>query len=152
MKFSLTISSENVTKSAENCRFGQIYLRNNGKLHFLCSAIKDFFSKCDQIRRKLRIWSRLLRKYLMGIFFCVCCASYQNQSQDSRVIWVSPTHWITAFIFQQLSQVIFFFDFVLIFADISINNSRKVSFIIGSIEVTNRINSRLLSIYCSCRV
>ena len=74
MKFSLTISSENVTKSAENCRFGQIYLRNNGKLHFLCSAIKDFFSKCDQIRRKLRIWSRLLRKYLMGIFFfCVLC-------------------------------------------------------------------------------
>ena len=25
-------------------------------------SIKDFFSKCDQIRRKLRIWSRLLKK------------------------------------------------------------------------------------------
>ena len=30
--------------------------------------IKDFFSKCDQIRRKLRIWSHLLRKSLMENF------------------------------------------------------------------------------------
>ena len=28
-------------------------------------AIKDFFSKCDQIRRKLRIWPHLLKKSLM---------------------------------------------------------------------------------------
>ena len=27
--------------------------------------MKDFFSKCDQIRRKLRIWSHLLKKSLM---------------------------------------------------------------------------------------
>ena len=34
--------------------------------------IKDFFSKCDQIRRKLRIWSHLLKKFLMKNFtFCV---------------------------------------------------------------------------------
>ena len=33
--------------------------------------IKDFFSKCDQIRRKLRIWSHLLKKSLMENFiFC----------------------------------------------------------------------------------
>ena len=25
-------------------------------------SIKDFFSKCDQILRKLRIWSHLLKK------------------------------------------------------------------------------------------
>ena len=25
-------------------------------------SIKDFFIKCDQIRRKLRIWSHLLKK------------------------------------------------------------------------------------------
>ena len=30
--------------------------------------IKDFFSKCDQIRRKLRIWSHLLKKSLMENF------------------------------------------------------------------------------------
>ena len=28
-------------------------------------SIKDFFSNCDQIRRKLRIWSHLLKKSLM---------------------------------------------------------------------------------------
>ena len=32
---------------------------------------KDFFSKWDQIRRKLRIWSHLLKKSLMKNFmFC----------------------------------------------------------------------------------
>ena len=30
--------------------------------------IKDFFSKYDQIRRKLRIWSHLLKKPLMENF------------------------------------------------------------------------------------
>ena len=34
-------------------------------------SIKGFFSKCDQIRRKLRIWSHLLKKSLMTNFiFC----------------------------------------------------------------------------------
>ena len=33
--------------------------------------IKDFFSKCDQIRRKLRILSDLLRKFLMKNLFFV---------------------------------------------------------------------------------
>ena len=34
-------------------------------------SIEDFFSKCDQIRRKLRIWSHLLKKPLMENFpFC----------------------------------------------------------------------------------
>ena len=34
-------------------------------------SIKDFFSKCDQIRRKMRIWSHLLNKSLMENFiFC----------------------------------------------------------------------------------
>ena len=35
-------------------------------------SIKDFLSKCDQIRRKLQIWSHLLKKYLMenSIYLC----------------------------------------------------------------------------------
>ena len=34
-------------------------------------SIMDFFSKCDQIRRKLRNWSHLLKKSLMEKFiFC----------------------------------------------------------------------------------
>ena len=38
-------------------------------------SIKDFFSKCDQIRSFLRIWSHLLEKSLMEhiIFLCSVC-------------------------------------------------------------------------------
>ena len=36
--------------------------------------IKDFFSKCDQIRRSLAIWSHLLKKSLMENF--IFCAVY----------------------------------------------------------------------------
>ena len=33
--------------------------------------IKDFFSKCDQILRKIRIWSYLMKKSLIENFiFC----------------------------------------------------------------------------------
>ena len=35
-------------------------------------SIKDFVSKCDQIHRKLRIWSHLVKKSLMeNYIFCV---------------------------------------------------------------------------------
>ena len=35
-------------------------------------SVKDFFRKCDQIRRKLQVWSYLLKKSLMENFiFCV---------------------------------------------------------------------------------
>ena len=38
-------------------------------------SIKDLFSKCHQIRRRLRIWSHLLNKATMEnfIFFVQCC-------------------------------------------------------------------------------
>ena len=43
-----------------------VYIAQNMKF-----SIKDFFIKCDQIRRKLRIWSHLLKKSLMENFiFC----------------------------------------------------------------------------------
>ena len=48
--------------------FGRDYYHTAQKMKF---SIKDFFSKCDQICRKLRIWSDLLRKSLMENFiFC----------------------------------------------------------------------------------
>ena len=34
-------------------------------------SIKDYFSKCDQIRSFLRIWSHLLKKSLMENFIFV---------------------------------------------------------------------------------
>ena len=42
-------------------------------------SIKDFFSKCDQIRRKLRIWSHLLTKSLMENFiFCAVQITFNS--------------------------------------------------------------------------
>ena len=38
-------------------------------------SIKDFFSKCDQIRRRLLIWSHLLKKSLM-VNFIFCAVKY----------------------------------------------------------------------------
>ena len=49
----------------------------------LCTAqkmkfsIEDFFSKCDEIHRKLRIWSHLLKKSLTQNFI-FCAMSGQN--------------------------------------------------------------------------
>ena len=40
---------------------------------------KNFFSKCDQIRRKLRIWSHLLKKSWMENFLCSTCAMSDNE-------------------------------------------------------------------------
>ena len=44
--------------------------------------IKDFFSQCDQIRRKLGIWSHLLKKSLMENFiFCAVIFSIRRRSE-----------------------------------------------------------------------
>ena len=61
-------------------------------------SIKDFFSKCDQIRRKLQIWSDLLSKFLMeNLSFCAVAKSlhfpgwnWVDSSKDVReVSWMS---------------------------------------------------------------
>ena len=54
-------------------------------------SIKDFFSKCDQIRRKLRIWSHLLKKSLMENFIFMQCEFPRflkyNLSKLEEIIW-----------------------------------------------------------------
>ena len=47
--------------------------------------IKDFFSKCDQIRSFLWIWLHLLKKFLMENF--IFCAVYIPQAQ-SKTLWL----------------------------------------------------------------
>ena len=42
-------------------------------------SIKDFFSKCDQCHRKLRIWAHLLKKSLMENFM-FCTVPIKSQS------------------------------------------------------------------------
>ena len=46
-------------------------------------SIKDYFSKCDHIRRKLRIWSQLLKNSLMKNF--IFCAVYLL-TEDSQTL------------------------------------------------------------------
>ena len=47
-------------------------------------SIKDFFSKFDQIRRKLRIWSLLLKKSLTANF--IFCVVYFNENTSTNFI------------------------------------------------------------------
>ena len=43
-------------------------------------SVEDFFSKCDQIRSFLRIWSHLLKKCSMENFiFCTVFYSYNSK-------------------------------------------------------------------------
>ena len=41
-------------------------------------SIKDLFSKCDQIRSFLQIWSYLLKKFLTENFI-ICAVTLQKQ-------------------------------------------------------------------------
>ena len=47
-------------------------------------SFKSFFSKCDQIRRELRIWSYLLKKSFMENF--IFCAVIISNTQ-SKIKW-----------------------------------------------------------------
>ena len=47
--------------------------------------IKEFFSKCDQIRRKLQIWSHVLKKSLMKNFFLQCFEDKNNMQTEISV-------------------------------------------------------------------
>ena len=51
---------------------------------------KDFFSKCDQSRSFLRIWSHLLKKFLMEnfIFCAVPLGFYLHKKIIPSVIWL----------------------------------------------------------------
>ena len=56
--------------------------------------IKDFFSKCDQIRRKLQISSHLLKKSLMENFiFCAVFCFDLSDSLPSLFTSVGQSHY-----------------------------------------------------------
>ena len=65
-------------------------------------SIKDFFSKCDQVLRNLRIWSHLLKKSLMeNLIFCTVSSTKLNQ-----LIHLQPSVsslWTSAFISAKIS-------------------------------------------------
>ena len=71
----LVIAKLNETKYLvlRSCVYDMTFSNTAQKMKF---SIKDFFSKYDQIRRKMRIWSHLLKKSLMENF--ILCAVQQT--------------------------------------------------------------------------
>ena len=61
-----------------------LYHRWNDTAHKMMFSIKDFFSKCDQILRKLCIWSHLVKKSLMENF--IFCAVWDQNGRHHLYI------------------------------------------------------------------
>ena len=60
-----TSTHRNAWLHSNSSQYAIIFPHTAQKMEF---SIKDFLSKCDQIRRKLPIWSNLLKKLLMENF------------------------------------------------------------------------------------
>ena len=68
----LNLNKFNSLVKCYHCYFGYDYLDGAFTAQKMKFSINDSFSKCDQIRSKLRIWSHLLKESLMENFiFCV---------------------------------------------------------------------------------
>ena len=65
-------------------------------------SIKDFFSKCDQTRRKLRIWSHLLKKYLMEnfIFYAMYIAIKDREHLQAAIVILQFVSWQKIYCFK----------------------------------------------------
>ena len=61
----------------QTCVFTKKFLDLPNTAQKMKFPIEDFFSKCDQIRSFLRIWSHLLKKSLMGNFI-FCAVKYYH--------------------------------------------------------------------------
>ena len=69
-------------------------------------SIKDFSSKCDQIRSFLRVWSHLLEKSLMqnfifcAVLFALDLSSFLIEKTINRVIFSSSDSYISQCVFK----------------------------------------------------
>ena len=76
--------------------------------------IEDLFSKCDQIDRKLRIWSHLLKKSLMENFMFRAVHNAYKLSWDTKQVMVRDNKinmdfsYFTSFIFQVVGLTTFY--------------------------------------------
>ena len=89
----------------------KIYLLTAQKIKF---SIKDFFRKWDQIRRKLRIWSHLLKESLMENFiFCAVLVSLTSLSIFTFTYSLIPLQKSTAL--QHFSKIFRIFQFAIFY-------------------------------------
>ena len=74
-------------------------------------SIKNFFSKCDQVRRKLRIWSHLLKKSLMDNF--IFCAVYLHSNNNLKTIQQQQFHfriYCFYYYYQNITSILYIFS------------------------------------------
>ena len=69
-------------------------MKLSGTVQKMKFSVKDFLSKCDQIRRNLRIWSHLLKKSLMEnfIFYAVRSALFLKSFHPNVSIFFERSH------------------------------------------------------------
>ena len=70
-------------------------------------SIKDFFSKCDQIRKKLQIWLHLLKKSLMENFIFYAVSKIKNVKKLN--VW---GHWNITLFISNLYRLCYGWNFV----------------------------------------
>ena len=115
LPFSTNVLHLDPLKASESCRFSDVFrgYRNDtlveNRLNIRCQlwnsddatttaqkrkfSIKDFFSKCNQICRKLRIWLHLLKKSFMENFiFCAVYYSVFLQKHSIIDLWQGPKY------------------------------------------------------------
>ena len=78
-----------------NIKFSLLYCTKNMKF-----SIKDFFSKCDKIQRKLPIWSHLLNKSLIKNYTLNILESRNGIKMNTYVIRYSVIK-ISPFLYSQ---------------------------------------------------
>ena len=91
-------------------------------------SITDFFSKCDQIRRKLRIWSHLLKKSLMENFIFVLHTDLATSNDHKNRFNPSNKGFYcgkSLLILEEEEAVFPSLSFVYLMINISINKSNK---------------------------
>ena len=71
-------------------------LRSKNHCKKMKFSIKDFFSKCDQIHRKLQIWSHWLKKFVMENFI-FCAVNSWVFVPSSEYLSNSMLRWIKRF-------------------------------------------------------
>ena len=108
-------SPKNLTnwhRSGRDMRLAPVFIAYQIRWHDIAFALcttqkmkffnKDFFSRCDQIRRKLRIWLHSLKKSLMEKFiFCTVLYfrySYKNSALRPQISYMTIWY-LSAFLY-----------------------------------------------------
>ena len=77
-------------------------------------SMKDFFSKCDQIHRKLQIWSHLLEKSSMeNLIFCTVFGKTSTASYFGVIMLLSKCFWCQYSTFVKLILCFKLYNFII---------------------------------------